>query len=536
MIDVMINVAAALIIALLGCISTAKSLGIMQQSGYKNKAFWGWLKRKDNLYFNRLSVLALCLALSTAIVALCFSFLDTKWALLVSALPYVGLWLVFWWADRTYALKVPAKRTGRLSRLFGIYFVCTAFIAYLLIAVLGFLAEWNGSALYALIAYVPCAILPLLLPALLCLANAVTGVFENKRNESFVKRAGQVLDESKITRIAIVGSYGKTSVKNILKTLLSEKYSVVETPASYNTPMGIAKTVLSDEFSGKEIFLAEMGARKAGDVAELCALVKPDYAIFTGVCEQHIATFGSLEEIFAEKSEVLRCGAKKVVCGESLFPRVEACCGGSVDESIFFVGESSIKYLRLEGEKTAFTLTLDGVEYEVKTPLLGRAAAENIAMAAALCKALGLTDEELASGLSKLQPVPHRLQLLQSGGVYILDDGYNCNIRGAQAALEALGQFAGGKCVVTPGIVEGGILEETLNARLGEMLAEGSFDKVILVGDTLVGAVKEGYKQAAGNMEKLSVSHTLTAAQEILKGWLTAGDCVLFLNDLPDVY
>lgn len=541
MIDVVERGISALVVSCILCLSTVKLLGAMQQGGYQNKNFWRWLKRKDNLAFNRLAVLSLCLALSTAIVSLCFSFLGSKWGVVCSSVPFFALLLFYAIADGKYALKVRPKRTGRFCRLFGIYYFFTALFAYVLIALLAFLAEWNGSSLYGLIAYVPVAILPVTLPVWVSVANAVTGVFENARNRKFVRRAGHVLDECKITRIAVVGSYGKTSVKNILKTLLSERYSVVETPASYNTPVGIAKTVFSEAFTGKQIFIAEMGARKRGDIAELCALVKPDYAIFTGVCPQHVATFGSEEEIFAEKSEILRVGAKIIVCGESLRSKIkesERADGENPSDKtegriLFADGEREV---RLLGDKTAFTLSLGGERVTVETKLLGRAAAENIALAATLCYELGMKKEEILRGIEKLQPIPHRLQLLESNGVNILDDGYNANIRGAQAALEVLSSFGGRKCVVTPGIVEGGILEETLNGELGRLLAEGGFDRVILVGETLIGEIKEAYKAGGGDMEKLTCVPTLSKAQTILSEWVEKGDTVLFLNDLPDVY
>ncbi len=529
MIEVVEKMIAALITSLLLCFSTLKLLGAMQQGGYKNAGFLRWLKRKDNLFFNRLAALALCLALSGVITAMCFSFLGEKWALVVSSLPFLGLILVFWRVDGKYALKVPLKRTARLIRLFAAYYLITAVFSYFFLSVLMILSNANGSPLYALIAYAPFAISPILLPVWLCVANGATSVFENAHNRKFIKQAGQVLDERKIIRVAVVGSCGKTSVKNILKTILSEKYKVVETPASYNTPMGIAKTVFLDEFSEKEVFIAEMGARKEGDISELCHLVKPDYAVFTAVCPQHIASFGSIENVYKEKSQILRSGAK-VVCGESLQAWIKDCA------EVIYAGASQIRDLRLSGKNTAFTLLLGGEEVEIKTSLLGRIAAENIALAATLCMEMGLTKEEIVAGVEKLQPIPHRLQLLENNGVYILDDGYNCNIEGAKAALEVLSQFEGRTCIVTPGIVEGGILEEELNGALGAEIATRKVDKVILVGDTLVGAVKDGYVHGGGDEGKLSVAQTLEKAQELLAEWLQTGDAVLFLNDLPDLY
>lgn len=157
-------------------------------------------------------------------------------------------------------------------------------------------------------------------------------------------------------------------------------------------------------------------------------------------------------------------------------------------------------------------------------------------MAATLAYEMGLTAEEIQRGIAKIEPIPHRLQLIQSNGVYILDDGYNCNLVGAKAALEVLSLFEGRKCVVTPGIIECGILEEELNGELGKEIASGEFDKVILVGDTLVGAVKEGYQTAGGDLERVATVKTLGNAQALIGKWIQEGDCVLFLNDLPDTY
>jgi UDP-N-acetylmuramoyl-tripeptide--D-alanyl-D-alanine ligase len=530
MIDTLTTIGATIVCTTLFCLMTVKTVGAMQQSGYKNKTFLRWLRRDDNLFFNRLCVLALCLALTTAITSLCFSFLGKTWALAISAIPFLGFLTAFLIVDCKYALKVPYTPTGRACRLFAVYYLFTAGVCYGLITLLSFLSAQNGSSLYALIAYVPFAVMPLLLPFLLCAANAIASVFENIRNRRFVKRAGQVLNERKIIRIAVVGSYGKTSVKNILKTLLEEKYSVVETPESYNTPIGVAKTFTSSRFVGKDVLIAEMGARKAGDISELCRLVQPDYAIFTGVCEQHISTFGSLQAVFEEKSSILKCGVKKAVCGESLKELL------SEKDGLLFAGLNQVKDLRLEGETTRFTFTLGGKEIVAKTALLGNAAAENILLAATLAFEMGVTPEEIERGISKLQPIPHRLQLLKSNGVYILDDGYNCNPKGAKEAISALTRFSGRKCIVTPGIVECGVLEEKINGELGEEIAKADLDKVILVGDTLIGAVKSGFEQAGGNMKKLTSVQTLIAAQVVLADWLIEGDAVLFLNDLPDVY
>lgn len=532
MFDVWSRIVASLVCSVLFCVATLQSVGALQQSGYKGGVYLDWLKKKENLFFNRLWVWALCLALTSAVTVLCFSFLGTVWALVVSSVPFFLLCGLFIFSDRKFALKVPVKRTKRFQRLFVAYWFIVAVFCYIFIAVLAFLAQWNGSPFYALIAFVPFCATPVVLPLLLCLANAIISVFENAHNEKFVKRAGQVLDETDIIRVAVVGSYGKTSVKNILNTILSTKYDVVATPASYNTPMGLALTVTAPDFAKKQVFIAEMGARKKGDVKELCTMVKPQYAVLTGICEQHIATFGSLENVWMEKSEILRSGAL-VVCGDGLRSAVEK---DGLQDNARFVKDTLLKDVRLQATETSFVLCLDGKEIPVASPLLGESAVENIALAVTLAKEMGLTADEIVTGVKNLAPVEHRLQLIRSGDVYILDDGYNCNPLGAAVAIRALCRFLGRKCIVTPGIVECGILEEQTNANLGAEIAKAKPDLVILVGDTLVASVKKGYLDANGDEMKLQTVKTLQDAQNVLAAWLTAGDAVLFLNDLPDVY
>lgn len=528
------RIIASVLCTALFCCMTAKTVGAMQQGGYKNRTFYRWLRRGDNMFFNRLSVLALCLALTTAVTTVAFSFLGRTWSLLISALPFFTLLGVFFAVDLKYALKVPIKLTGRFYRLMTAYFIFTGVISYGFIALLSFLAMKNGSTLYGVISYLPFAVMPILLPYILCLANGVTRIFENARNAKFVKRAGQVLNETDIIRIGVVGSFGKTSVKNILRSILSVRYEVVQTPESYNTPIGIAKTVFSPDFTKKQILIAEMGARKAGDIAELCALVKPDYAIFTGVCEQHISSFKNIENVFAEKSEIIKSGAL-VVCAEGLRERINESFGDNAKNIIYANGEN-VEDMHLTATATQFTLRYGDEKIQVKTSLLGYAGIENILLAVTLAKQLGLTKEEILQGIERIEVVPHRLQLTESGGVYILDDAYNSNPRGAGEALAALGRFSGRKCVVTPGIVECGILEEKINGVLGRKIAQEHLDLVILVGDTLVGAVKKGYLENGGDNDKLVVARNLDDAKEVLSKWVSAGDAVLFLNDLPDVY
>ena len=209
--------------------------------------------------------------------------------------------------------------------------------------------------------------------------------------------------------------------------------------------------------------------------------------------------------------------------------------GEELKKCVFMSDE--VENIQLEKDKTRFVYKLkNGEKVEVETAMLGSSAVENISLAIALAERLGLTKDEIQTGLAKIKPVPHRLQLIETEGVYILDDAYNCSERSAKEAIEALNRFENKRVVVTPGIIEGGILEEKINADLGALLAKANLDKVILVGETLVKSVSEGYKSANGDMEKLQIVTTLDKAKVLLGGLLESGDAVLFLNDLPDAY
>ncbi len=543
MMEQLLKIIAALVCSCFFFVGTFKLLGGAQQAGYKASGLFRWLKRKGNTFYARLAVWATLLLFSAAITVLCFSFAGVEGALCLSSVPVFGFSLFFCFIDRKYALKVPVVLTGRVKRLGAVYYFITACVSYGVIALCAFVGDLvaakSGCWLYPFVQYLPAALLPLLLPAFFLLAMLITAPFEQAHNRAFVRKASEKLAQTKMVRVGIVGSYGKTSVKQILTALLSQKYKVCATPASYNTPVGIAKTVTGESFDGAEVFVAEMGARKKGDIEELCQTVRPDYALFTGVCAQHVATFGSLEEVKREKCAILRSGAKKIVCASSLQEELkEETADLSQEEraAALYLDGSEIEGLQLYCDRTAFTLKVGGEEIAVSVPLLGKHSAENIALCAVLAYEMGLSVQEIEKGLATLAPVEHRLQLIRQNGIYILDDGYNANEKGAGEAIDALCRFTGKKIVVTPGLIETGILEKQLGQKLGEKLASADLDKIILIGETQIAPVKEGYLQSGGDKEKLALSPSLEKAKVLLTQELRAGDAVLFLNDLPDVY
>lgn len=524
----------SVIFAGLLCGCCYKLLGIMQSCGYGGKRFLKWVGKKNNLVFTRHILLAMLCALAYAVISLCFSFAG-GWSAVIGISAYIIFFSVYIWADNRVALKTPAVATARFKRLYAVLAVITAVIVYFAVTLLNYASfaytkNYNGywgAHIFEILRFCPLAVFPVLLIPLVLLANLAAKVYEVPHNKRFVKKAAKKLSLSQIKVVGITGSYGKTSTKQILAEILKSKYRVLSTPRSHNTPMGLALSINNNNLDGFDIFIAEMGARNVGDIAELCEICPPDFSAITGICPQHLESFGSVENIVKAKGEILAFTKGEAVISADCFEMFKDCpckvspCG-------------VVENLVCSPEGCAFEADVNGEKIRLKTVLLGRHNAENIALAATLASKLGMTAEEIKTAVKNLGFVEHRLQLIKSGNVNILDDGYNSNVKGAAAALEVLKSFSGRKIVVTPGLVELGVLEECENRQLGARLA--GFDYVILVGETLIAPVKQGYFENGGDAEKLVIKPSLSAAQEELKSYLADGDTVLFLNDLPDIY
>ncbi len=517
--------AGAIVCAFFGCLCSVSMMGILQQSGYSGKGFLRWYCRHGNMLPGRNALLSLTLLLMVALFNLCFSFLGHKWANLISALPFVGL-SIFYFFSAKHAVKVPLRCTNRIIRLSVCYFLFLFAVSFGMGVGMSYAGLAIGTEMGYLLRYAPLCLLPNFFFIILTGANTVMLAYENPHNRAYIRRARRALHESDCIKVGITGSFAKTSVKNIAATILSVKYRVIATPASYNTPIGLGRAIKENGLDC-DIFLAEMGARREGDIRELCSMVNPEYGIVTGICPQHLQTFGTMKAIIREKGELAAAVKKACVVGKTA---IEAGIRGSVEAERDFAAEDVV----CTTEGTKFTLRLGEERIAVETKLLGSVAAEDIALGAALAHALGLSAKEIKAGIALIEPVPHRLQKLEENGLVILDDTYNSNIEGAKAAVETLRLFPNKKYVVTPGLVELGHIEGRANAQFGASLV--GLDAVILVGETLVLSVRKGYLEAGGDAQKLRVVPTLSAAQKLLKEELAAGDCVLFLNDLPDLY
>lgn len=438
-----------------------------------------------------------------------------------------GMWCAKLYQDKQ--AKKPLVFTPRVKRLYAVMAV-----VYTLLC-LG-MVSWVSWP-FALCLFPP------LLPLWTALAGLLAWPIEKLISEMYFRDAQRKLKERPdLIKIGITGSYGKTSVKFILGTMLKEKYQVLVTPASFNTPMGVTKIIREKLRPAHQVFVAEMGARHVGDIKEMCRLVHPTLGVLTSVGPQHLDTFKTLERIKHTKYELMDAIPADGCC---FFPDDGGICRELYDQTAKRKYRVSLtdttadvwaEDITVSPEGSSFILHAGEKKVRCQTKLLGAHNIQNILLAASVCLELQLTLGQIARGIGKLEPVEHRLQLIHNPGAYtIIDDAFNSNPRGAEAALNVLKDFSGRRIVITPGMVELGAEEAEFNRKLGRFMADKT-DIAILVGKKHTRPIAEGLAEAGFPEGKVHQVASLNEATALLAKLGLPGDTVLFENDLPDNY
>lgn len=520
--------------------ASLKFLLSMQQSGYKNKRFLSWLTDKHNSYLSRLMLLCLLGFLFFCLLSMVFSPIVGDFASsLIGFISYFLFTSLYIKAEQSVNKKAPLKKTKRLVRLSIEYILLLSAVTFAFAVFFDLIAYLIKDNVVFLLRYSLICGMPILLPFILVLANGIVYPIEKIIYNYYVKKTKAKLNSFNVTKIAITGSYGKTSVKEILSNLLSVKYRVLSTPKSYNTPMGISLSAKKLDYT-HDIFIAEFGARHVGDIKELADIVSPSIGILTGIDNQHLETFKTRENIIKTKNELFLSPSVKTAFFSS----------DNADSVKLFNGFDGEKYLSgINGKTcfatdiettfkgTSFTLNFDG-EKPIKcfTTLLGKHSVSNIVLASSVCYKLGLTLKEIAYGISKLSCIGHRLELVPNNkDVVIIDDSYNASVDGIKASMEVLDCFSGRKIILTPGLVELGKEENIENYNFGTLLSKHA-DIVYVIGKHNAEMIIKGLLDSGFDKSKISFFKTLNKANAELNKILVKGDVVLFENDLPDNY
>lgn len=462
-----------------------------------------------------------------SMLLLASSFTDT--VIMVSFGIMLAFAIAAWVLQRKLPSKKPLVFTARVKRLLVAFALCAFALAAILLLVVRLLPLLLLMPVFAVL--------------LLVLAALIMLPIEVYINTLYLKDAMKRLDTMPgLIKIGITGSYGKTSTKFMLETILREQYSVLATPGSFNTSMGVTRVIREQLTPSHQVFIAEMGARHSGDIRLLCKLVRPKYGILTSVGPQHLETFHTQEAVCEEKFSLALAIPED---GAMVF-----AADSGLNEQLYTRAREPkhLAGLRAEGLGlvaidvevgpfgSRFTMTDGDMKIHCETKLLGEHNISNLLVACTLARVLGMDFEAIARGVSKVKPVEHRLQLLSgSGGVTVIDDAFNANPVGAKAALTVLKGFPGRRIIVTPGFVELGAEEARHNKAFGAHMAE-CVDIAILVGRRHTAPIAEGLRSKGFDAEKMHIVASLAESSALLSTLLQAGDVVLYENDLPDNY
>ena len=519
-----------------GCLSLACLLAgrtlihWFQLESYQHPGYFRTLRRNSLRALLPGLILSLALCIAAGARRMIYPVPFPSWIPLAESIPPLAAGIVLYVRAGTEKAKKPLVFTARLKRLMLVTFLLNFALLFLTGCVFG-----GGAA--------PRAVFLALLPLWIALDGLLAWPVEKAISEMYFRDAQRILREHPdLIRIGITGSWGKTSVKFILGSILQEKYNTLITPRSFNTPMGVTRVIRTQLEPGHRIFIAEMGARHVGDIREMCRLVHPQMGILTSVGPQHLDTFKTLDRIRETKYELIEAIPENGACFFAddedivldLYRRTEKekyLAGMSPDRDDVWAEE-----LRVSPEGSHFLLCTKDVRIPCHTELLGELNIRNIVLCASVCLKLGMTLREIARGISHLQSVEHRLQMVRNpGGITVIDDAFNSNIRGAKQAFAVLRDFPGKRIVVTPGMVELGDQEEIMNREFGRSLAP-CCDLAVLVGRKRSRSIIEGLKEAGFREEMITVVGSLSEAAEYLAGVTARGDTILFENDLPDNY
>ncbi|MFA6859977.1 MAG: UDP-N-acetylmuramoyl-tripeptide--D-alanyl-D-alanine ligase [Clostridia bacterium] len=518
------------------CFAGYKFLQMIQLSSYKLSGYFLWLKSDRAKFASRLFMLSFlssaCILVTNALFS---AYKENQYFSYIGIIFYFYFTIVFTKKMYEAPKKVPLKQTRRMSRLCVMLFLAISVISFYLIAF--------SSIILPLYKFGSICLTPLLLIILVPIVHLIMVPFENLNHARYICKAKNKLKKlPNLIKIGITGSYGKTSCKNILNVILSQKYQVCISPHSFNTPMGLTKVVLDYLKPNHEVLIAEMGARQRGEIATLCKLINPQHGILTSVGTQHLLSFGSEENIAQGKFELIESlpNQGKAVFNmdnEKSMPLFEKCTNQKFLVSLENPKANCYaKNVIVNNEGSNFTLVIGEEEKQCKTSLLGKHNLLNILLCSCFARQLGLEMEQIANAISLLKPVAHRLELIKQNELIILDDSYNASVEGVKAALEVLNSFdSKNKIVVTPGLIELGILEEIENENFGKQIAKVA-SKVIVVNKTNLSSIKKGLISAEFDENNIFEAETLDHAQIILSSIAEPKSVILFENDLPDNY
>jgi len=510
------------------------SLHMFQQNLYDSRRYVSWLLNHTDKSFPLVDFIPLMLWLTI------FIYPSQQVALILLAVTIIFYLIgsIVLYKARKVFVKKPLVITPRVWRLI----ITSTLISTLMFVTVGYLLL-NHPAYQAIGVVFAYILFNLFIYLVVLGASIINTPIEKYIQRTFIRNAqakiGAMKGQLKI--VGITGSYGKTTTKNIVYHVLQEKFYPLMTPASFNTPMGITRTIHELLKPIHNVFIMEMGAYKRGEIKELTEIARPQYGILTGIGPQHLNTFKTIENVQQTKFELIESlgqdGTAILNYDDPLIRsyKIQNAC----KVITYGIEQKSVDYraTKLEFDEFGirFTLVLPNKKkVAVALPLLGEHNVLNALASIALGLELGESIEQIQHGLQTLPQIEHRLEIKSAGTYTIIDDAFNANPVGTKKAIDVLEKMDGKRIVLTPGMIELGQEEERLNYEYGVYMAD-KIDVAILVGAKQTIPI---FKGLTTKMDKkdIYVVKNLTEGLVRMREEAIPGSFVLIANDLPDSY
>ena len=513
-----------------------KYLHMLQQNLYnENNRYLSWLSKNLN-YFLDLDVVILILAIIGYLIVDKSEVVCNVFLLIMSL---IAVCSSFIWRGRLQKdqNKKPLVVTPRVKRL-----IVTTSVIFLIVIIFMFITKsikmrWLMVLIFSIMMYLD--------SILIVITNIINKPVEGLVTLHFRRMAVNKLNSiNNLKVIGITGSYGKTSSKNILADILNVKYNTFPSPKNLNTPKGLMTAINNQLDKFCEIFIAEMGAYKRGEIKELCDFVHPKYGILTRIGTAHLMTFGSQENIQKGKFELIENlpsdgfgvlnGDDPLQVNYKLKNKVKIIWIGIDNKDVDVRAEN----IKCDNKGTTFDCVFkgDSKKYKFNTKLLGNHNVYNILAGIAFGREFGISIEDLQSSVASVRAVEHRLELKRLGNFYQIDDAYNSNPVGAESALKVLDMMPGVKIVVTPGMIELGDKEDEYNKEFGKQISKVA-DYVILVGEKKTKPIYDGLVEKGFDKDKIIVLNDVRKAYTFVTDVAKSNEVyALFENDLPDTF
>ena len=346
--------------------------------------------------------------------------------------------------------------------------------------------------------------------------------------------ANRIRRESGTKVVAITGSAGKTTTKEVTAELLALRYRVIRNRGNFNNHIGLPLSLVELRHR-PEIAVVELGMNHAGEISTLVRVAEPDVRVWTNVGEAHLGFFASMDAIADAKAEILEASHESTLLVANADDERIAVRMGRFGGRITTFGIDRAADVRADAvidrgiDGTTARLATPAGDVDVETPLIGRGNLANLLAAIAVALEFGVPLRAIADRASSLTPASHRGEVVRlAGGVTLVDDSYNANPTATRRALDVLTQAAAGRRIAVLGeMLELGDRSVALHEDVGRVVAAKPIDLLLTVGGPSAAAMADAAR--AAGMERDRVRHFATSdeAADAAAALVRAGDVVL---------